>query len=373
MTNYTIAAEGFDIYPTGNIVANYPWFVPNAAYVGQISSGTGSFSGNSARFNQASTTTVTVGTEYEFLSQAQQRLTLVTPGSLAIVSFNGWVRVDTAPANGTFNLLSLGTSANSTQHIMLMGLSSSTAAGNNLMFARNIITPTTNPYLFSITLGQYYWVQVTLAWLGTGEMYATYSIDGGALATDARLTWTSDAFSSGYIINRLKFWASTSFSWQLDDMVLQTVSNADSNWPIGLTAPRPSSITSLGPRRIYTASAISNGSTNQWTPSAGANYQAATDPTGATFVTANAFNQVDLYKWSLGTDSPFDISSVVYRGSSVKYRNIKTAFKTPSNPVVVPGGIVAAGANKYVGVIETDGTSAWTKTSIEAAEFGQSS
>jgi len=372
MANYTKAAEGLDIYPAGTIVADHPWYVMNANYVGTIVANSGAFAGNnSARFSSA-TATVVSGTEYEFPSTARCRRSDSSPGSSAILAFNGWIKVDAAPTNGTFNLVSMGTNASYTEHNMMVGLNVSAAAGVNLMFARNLSTPTSNPYLFNVTPGQYYWVNVIYAWRGTADVYATYIVDGAVLASNVKLSWTTDAFSVNSVVNRLKFWASSSFTYSVDDFVIQTESNQDSDWT-GSTLPQPSDITLLGPRRIYLASAVANGSINQWTSSSGPNYQAATDPTGTNYVTANAYGQIDLYKFSLGSTTPLDITSVVYRGSSVKYRNIKTAYRIGTNPVVTPGGAIGTGPNKYVGIIENDGTAAWTKASIEAAEFGQSS
>jgi hypothetical protein len=50
VAQFIAAQEGFDIYNSGNIPANYPWFVTNTAQQGQINTSAGAFGGGALTF-----------------------------------------------------------------------------------------------------------------------------------------------------------------------------------------------------------------------------------------------------------------------------------------------------------------------------------
>jgi hypothetical protein len=69
---FIASAEGFDIYPSGTLAANYPWFVTNSAIAGQINLSAGAFGGAALTFPvSGAPTSLTSGFEYQFPSTMQ--------------------------------------------------------------------------------------------------------------------------------------------------------------------------------------------------------------------------------------------------------------------------------------------------------------
>jgi hypothetical protein len=197
-------------------------------------------------------------------------------------------------------------------------------------------------------------------------------VNSTVVQSNVALTWGANNFSAGQFANRLKFYVSTNVDWKIDDLCLRTVSGADSNYD-GTVPPAVDDINALTPRRIYVFDPVANGDTTQWTASDGTtpNYQAATDPTGAKYVVANAAGLTDLYKFQAPAGAtPTGITAVSYRGSSTKSGLIQPVKKVGSTTSNVKTN---SGPNRFIGFSETDGTSAWTEASIEAAAFGQTS
>jgi hypothetical protein len=375
---FIAAQEGFDIYPNGAIAANYPWFVTNAAQQGQINATAGAFGGCALTFpTSGAGSTLVSGFEYQFpstMSMIRGNTSAAGKGSFAL---SGWLNINTMSA-GSGTLLGLGTAGVPGSFYPLLNISNSTAGGTNLQFITNINSPTSSPYNFNIQLNTYYWVQLQFSYYSatstasSAVLQATYTINGAAVQTDIPVTWTADVFSGAQIANRLKFYASNFLSYFWDDLMIQAVSGADTNWPLGAGVnPTPETVPSISARRIYTLTATGNGSLTQMTPSgAEPNWQSATDTTGANYVTATAVGQTDTYKWNAPAMS--DVRAVSIRGSSNRYQNLNGSFKTSAGGTLTQMA-TNNGASRYIGIAETDGTNAWTAASINAAEFGQTS
>jgi hypothetical protein len=378
VAQFIAAQEGFDIYNSGNIPANYPWFVTNTAQQGQINTSAGAFGGGALTFPVSGAgSSLATGFEYQFPSTMSMIRGSTASAGKGAFAINGWLNVNTMSA-GSGTLLALGTAGVPGSYYPLLNISNTTSGGTNLQFVTNINTPTSAPYNFNIQLNTYYWIQMQFAYYSTSStassavLLASYSINGANLLTDQAVTWGSDAFSGTQIANRLKFYASNFISYFWDDLVIQAVSGADATWPLGAGVnPTPETLPAISARRIYALSATANGSLTQFTPSgAEPNWQSATDKTGANYVTATAAGQTDTYKWNAPAMS--DIRAVTIRGNSNRYQNLTGSFKTSSAGTLTQMN-TNNGPSLYIGVAETDGTNAWTTASINAAEFGQTS
>jgi len=375
---FIAAAEGFDIYPNGALAGNHPWYVTDATRQGQINSSAGAFGGAALTFPVSGLTASLVsGFEYQFPSTMQMIRGNTTTAGKAAFAVNGWLNVATMSA-GSGTLLALGTAGVPGSFYPLLNISNSTSGGTNLQFPTNINSPTSAPYNFNIQLNTQYWIQLAFSFYSASAtassavLQATYTINGTALQQDIPVTWSADVFTTGQIANRLKFYASNFISYFWDDLVIQSVSGADASWPLGAGVnPTPEAVPSMSARRIYAIPATGNGSVTQWTPSgAQPNWQSATDPTGANFVTASAAAQTDTYKWNAPAIS--DARCVVVRGTSNRYQNINASYKTSAGSGVT-SMLTSNGPSRYIGIAETDGTNPWTTASINAGEFGQTS
>lgn len=373
---YVVAAEGFDIYPSGTLAANYPWYVTNTTLAGQINLGAGAFGGAALTFpTSGAPSTSTSGFEYQFPSTLQQvQGGTVASGNAGAFSFSGWLNVTSMTANTAGTLIALGSSSGGSAAQPLLNISNATNSGLNLQFVTNANNPTSVPYNFNIQFNTQYWIQIQLAWYATSAtvsvMRASFSVNSVQVQTDVPVTWNSNNFASGQIIDRIKFYASNFETHLFDDMVIQAVSGADARWPLAAgTNPTPELIPAMPPRRIYAVPATGAGSSTQWTPSGSEpNWQSATDSTGNNYVTAQASGLLDTYKWNCPAVT--DVRAVVLRGSSNRYQNVNGAFKTSSTSSVttIPTN---SNASRHISVSETiDGSAAWTQTSINAAEFG---
>lgn len=378
VAQFIAAAEGFDIYSSGAIPGNYPWFVTDATKQGQINASAGAFGGAALTFpTTGAGSTLAPGFEYQFPSTLGFVRGNTANGGKGAFAVNGWLNINTM-STGSGTLLGLGTAGSPAVIYPLLNVSNSSSGGTNLQFVTNINSPTSAPYNFNIQLNTYYWVQMMFSFYSASStassavLQATYIINGTTLQMDIPVTWSSDLFTTGQVANRLKFCASSFISYFWDDLVVQAVSSADASWPLGAGVnPTPETLPSISARRIYAVSATGNGSLTQWTPSgAEPNWQSATDTTGANFVTATDVAQTDTYKWNAPAMS--DVRAVVMRGNSNRYQNVNASFKTSAGSGLTQMN-TANGPSRYIGVAETDGSNAWTTASINAGEFGQTS
>lgn len=375
--NYTRGQEGFDIYSPGVIsTTNYPWIVSDSTKAGVIAANAGAFTGGNALRFSGGTATASTGFDRDIERSTAQVFnagagTPVANRSLWGIGF--WFNA-TRMVNANSPLLALGTSANSAQAYQIFGYQQVGGAAA-LTFPSNITNLTSSPFTYPIVSNAWYWVDILFAInaVNANTWSASYIVDGNVIQNGVALTWGTQVIGQNNLMNRLKFYVSSNVDWLMDDLVLRTVSGADAEYQ-GSTPPVVADINALPARRIYTYDAVSNGDTDQWSTSdagATANYLAATDPTGAKYVVANAAGLVDLYKFQKPAgSSPTGITSLCYRGSSTKaglIQPVKKVGSTTSNLTV------ASGPNRFLGISENDGTNPWTDTSITAAQFGQQS
>lgn len=365
---FIAGAEGLDIYQAGVLGNAFPWFQTNPTYQGQIVSGAGAFSTNGLSFAAAAANQS--GMEYQFPSTMQVLRNLATAGGSGAFGISGWIEIGTPVATGdTDILLALGTSSTESETLPILGLTNSATLGLNLVLPSTTANLTTAPHLLSVTAGSYVWVGVYFSYKPTGTLTATLCLAGGAIFQDVSVTFSTDIFSAGQIVNRLRFYAAQTAPWTIDDFIIQAVSSADALWPAPGTLT-PELIPQFTPRQITVATATGNGSVDQMAPSGSEpNWQSATDPTGVNSVIANSANQTDLYTWST---TAADIKGVIYRGQSSKYNQL-SAVQSPSGGTQSVMGVTFGGPNEFLGISENDGTNPWTDASIAAAGFGQTS
>lgn len=375
---FIAAVEGFDIYGSGTLAANYPWFATNAALQGQINASAGAFAGGALTFpTSGAGATLASGFEYQFPSTLSMIRGNTASGGKGVFAVSGWLNINTMNV-GSGTLLGLGVAGVPGVVYPLLNISNTTAGGANLQFVTNINSPTSAPYNFNIQLNTYYWIQLQFAYYSPSAtasaavLTASYTINGTAVQTDIPVTWAADQFTTGQLANRLKFYCSNFISYFWDDLVVQAVSNADANWPLAAGVnPTPESIPAMPARRVFLGTANANGSLTQMTPSgAEPNWQSATDPTGTNFVTATATGQTDTYKFSAPAIA--DIRGAVLKGSSNRFSNLTGSFKTSAGSALVQAS-TSFGPSRYISIAETDGANAWTSASIVAGEFGQTS
>lgn len=369
MANFLRTAEGFDIYSSGNIATtNFPWYVVDATRTGNVTSAGGVFGGNALVFS-GGTTTSTNGLDYQYATTANPSSSATSAGTKAMFGFGFWFNATAATAGTTQVLLQLGSSTTTGQYSML---GYTYAAGNlSLIFPTNT-TFTTSPFSYPILTNAWYWIDIRWVVNSSPASWTySYRVNDVEVATGT-LTWGSNLIAAGNPWNRFRFNTNSQINYRIDDMVIRAVSNADTDYAIAGGTPALTDIPFMTARRIYAASATGNGTQNDWASSDGGttpNWQAATDPTGVKYVVASDVNQTDLYKWSV-SGSPTDIQGVVYRGASQKFSSVQPVKKVGST---VSNMTVGSGANRFIAVAENDGSSAWTSSSIAAAEFGQKS
>jgi hypothetical protein len=377
-TQYVAGMEGFDIYSSGALAASFPWFITNTSLNAQINTSAGAFGGGAITLpTSGAPSSLTSGTEYQFLSTMQMIRGNTAAGGQGCFAISGWLNVNTMTA-GSGTLLGIGSSLNTGVAYPILNISQSSTTGLNLQFITNLNSPTSNPYNFNIQLNTYYWITMSFAYYSTsttastGTVYTTVTVNGATVLQDQPVTWSADIFTTGQVLNRLKFYGSSFLSYFMDDLMVQAVSSADAIWPVaGGSYPTAETVPNISARRIYAISATGNGSVTQWSPSGSEpNWQSATDPTGANYVTATATGQTDTYKWNCPTTS--DVRVVAMRGNSNRYQNIVGTFKTSSSSGQT-NMTTNNGPSRYISFAETDGTNPWTTTSINAGEFGQTS
>lgn len=363
---FIAGGEGLDIYPAGVLGNTFPWYQTNAAFQGQIVAGAGAFGGNGLSF-AASASNVS-GMEYQFPSTMQIMRSLATAGGSGAFGVCGWIEIGAPAVQGVTDiLLALGPSVAESEDIPILGLTSSAAAGLNLVLPSTTANLTTNPHLLAVTPNNFLWIGVYFSYKPTGVLTATLCLAGQAIFQDVSVTFATDIFQAGQLINRLKFYSAVTAPWTIDDFIVHAVSSADAIWPAPTTLS-PELIAQFTPREFTLATVVGNGSTDQMTPSGSEpNYQSATDPTGANQVIATTINQTDLYTFSTTAD---DIKGVIYRGQSTKYTQL-SAVQQPSGGTQSVMGVTSAGPNEFIGISENDGTNPWTDASFAAAGLGQ--
>lgn len=361
------AGQGFDIYGAGALANNYPWSVYSNTGAANIVAGNGVYGGKSLELTGTSTTNAN---PLDLAFPSTGKLQRVT-GQSGIITVNTWLSVATAISGLTAqSILGLGSSASQGYSYPIVGITTSSGA-SNLVFPTVFNQLNNAPFLFPISLASYYFLSLRFAWYNS-NIFATYYINNVQVLSQ-QLTWTGDNFAGSFLVDRLKFYGASTMRTDFDDLVIQSTSNNDTDWPITSGNPATNSIPLVPPTQIYNVTATGNGDTDQWTTSDNGvtpNWQAATDATGAKYVKASDVNQTDLYTWS----APAGIAGVlgvVYTASSAQALNILPAYKAGSTTGAFHR--VQSGASRVIGISENDGTNPWTSASINAAQFGQES
>lgn len=378
--NVMKAAEGYDIYPDGVMVTDWPWTAVGTTTTPQIVSGAGVFGGKALSFNRGAA--FTEGLRLRFPSTGMWIRNNATPAGKSVFGFNTWFRQDTLPTNTVVNpLMYWGTSASAGQALPLLGISNTVANGLQLAFPSTVANITTSPYQMAISLNVWYWLSLRFVVYPNAQCFASYTVNGIPIQENVPITFASDPMSTN-VINQIVFnGGGVAGFYSLDDTVIQASSGADADWPAGFTSGAPNnptinSITNLSPRRIYPIPITANGSASQWTPDDPLlqNWEAATQQGHS--VEALDADLTDLYKATVNSgDVITDCIGIVARASTNKYLNVEPATKDSStDPQVNNPGVVSKGTAKFVSVMEqTQGNQPWTTALIQGAEFGQHS
>lgn len=361
------AAQGYDIYSAGAVANNYPWNVYSGTGTANIVAGAGEFGGNALELYGTNTSNVNC-LDLSIPSTAKLQRSASQSG---IVSVNTWINVQTA-INGlnAQTLFGLGSSASQGYSYPLVGLSTSAGAAN-LTFPTVFNQLSNAPFLFPISLTAYYFLSLRFAWYNS-TIFGTYYINNVQVYSQ-QLSWTADNFAGTFLLDRLKFYGSSTAKIDYDDTIVQLVSNNDADWPVTTGNPTTSTIPGVPAAQIYNMTPTANGDTDQWVTSDNGttpNWQAATDSTGSKYVRATDSNQTDLYKWTAPAQAN-GILGVVYTGTSAQSVNIQPQQKVGTTQTTMKR--VQSGANRFIGISEDDGTNPWTVASIGAAQFGQES
>jgi len=373
---------GMEADPVGILTQNYPVYTPNATYTPQITAGTGKFSGQGLSVNRAPSATFAVGMQREFASTGRITNT-VTAGAGAnaeksLFQWSGWVQLNTvATTLAATPLISLASSAQGTgNRIPLFGVLNNTTAGLNLVFPTNYSSFTTGPVLVAVQTGLYYFVSVRVSGaVASNTLQTTVVVSGATIRDNLATTYSAAQFNAGSIVNRWQTENSTSVTYTLDDVTMQQVDGTSPLWPAGFTdgvANLPvqgaNDMPLMPPVRSWLRPLDSNGSVNQWVPSAAIpNYQAAASSTE--FVQATDSGQVDLYKFDPTTTPALTgIKAVQITETSAKFLSVNPQLKyeaadaTTTNFDVVSKGTQRIIAVKEQGASDTEFTPATLAT-----------
>lgn len=360
MAAFMKAAEGYNIYPTGPLTTNYPWTVYPGTTSASIVATAGTDGLNCLQLANTSVTNTNVA-DYSIPSTAKLQRVV---GQSGVVGVNFWL--NTAAATSGLNaqtIMALGCSSSSGYAYPIVALSTSSGA-YNLAFPTIFNQLSNSPFLFPISLANYYFISIRFAWYDS-NIFGAYFINGQQLFNQ-QLTWTADNFGGTYLLDRIKYYAASTVTPNIDDSVFQLVSNNDADWPVISGNPSVNSIDLIPPTRIYSASATGNGAVNQWTATDGTtpNYQAATGSVG---VRATDTGLTDLYQWNVSA-SATGVVGVVAKTSSTQNLNIAPQKRVGTTQS--PMGTLNSGSARVIAISESDGTNPWTATSINAAQFG---
>lgn len=367
---YLKAAEGFDIYPDGSIAtSNYPWNVSAAISSGNILSNAGAFAGSKALTFTGGTTVAVSGLQYTFPTNMRSGYNTALATDRGVVGIGFWFNMNQMTTPFTAWLLSLGSSTAAGVY-NLFGITAAALGAASMQFNAPAGAPITYPIISNV----FYWVDIRFAIDSQARVWSYEYRVNDSVISSGTIPWTAVAIAATNKLDRLYMYMMNQFQWKIDDLVVRSACAADADW--GGSGPVVvADILPMTSRRIYKIDPASNGTINEWTSSEEGvpNYEAATDPTGALFVTSTDVGQTDLYKFAVPAGSdPTDISAVIYRGASPKLGSI--------NPQLIGADGLqkdmspqSSGVARFVGVSESNSDGPWTAASIAAAQFGQKS
>lgn len=134
----------------------------------------------------------------------------------------------------------------------------------------------------------------------------------------------------------------------------------------------------LNDRWIETIYPTGAGTTTQWTPSAGANWDAVdeTPPSTTDYVETSVLNEIDTYACGNLTSTSGDVAAVVIN----MYAQKTTAGSRKISGAIDSGGTAGVGTEKDLGIgyhnyqsmsyVDPDTAAAWTIDGVNASEFG---
>jgi len=209
-----------------------------------------------------------------------------------------------------------------------------------------------------IQIGTTYLVEIYILVANTGGR-CIVKING---VTDIDFTGDTQALSSDQM-NRLRLGSDQYTSFYADDIVID-----DSDW--------------IGETKIEALIPTGAGTTTQWSPSVGANWETV-DETPASDADYNFVNAVDQIDTFATKDMTGDVGNV--KCVQAQARALKKGSTTPQNFALAirSGGTNYFSADHEVPTVSDDfiklweknpnGTVAWTKTSVNAMEIGYKS
>lgn len=360
MPKFIVGEDGFDIHPTGAVQSVYPWLNGAIANGPVIATG-GVFGGNQLSFpNNGQGNAVKLA--YLFDTTIRMLRANTNSNGSGLFSLSFWFKPGT-DLTAAVPIIGFG---NVSGQYNLMGYSN---AGNGvLIFPSDLNNINNAPVTFNLTNSDPVWITLTFAFWAPNRIVATYAINTYKRKTNYQLTWSTDVLGATGLLDRVVFYQG-SYNYSLDDVIVQAVSGADSNWPVvGAATPNPGDIGILNPRQITKRVINANGAINTWEPSTAPNYTAATTA-GQYVETDSDTNGVDLYGLAAGAVTGVD--AVVIKGDITGAAGLVQAIQSPSASI---GGIANInthrGTNGFVAVAETDGVNPWTAASINAAQFG---
>jgi hypothetical protein len=378
---------GFDTigYPSGTLATNWPWRIITSASAPSIVTGAGAFSGNALAFNAGSTPAQAAA--YFFPSTGQFMRNSTANTGVYMYGMNFWLNCTVAPTSTTaLPLVQWSTQASLTSVIPCLGIMNPTSGGLQIAFPSTVASIATSPYTLPISTGTYYWVSCAFVGYPNGQLFATYTVNGITLQSNVAITYGSDPISTN-ICNAAVFYGggTTMGQYEIDDLVIQASSGADSDWIPGgggtstPTSPTMAQFPIMSPRRIYNLPLTSNGSVTQFTTMDGGttpNWQAASEG-GSAYTQATATGQTDLYKTSAasGISNLTNVIGLVVSSNTNRYLSVEPTERDSSTGTIVQNpGIVSKGVSSFISVQEQNQSGAvWSATTIGNAEFGATS
>jgi hypothetical protein len=136
----------------------------------------------------------------------------------------------------------------------------------------------------------------------------------------------------------------------------------------------------LGDVRVEALLPDGAGTTTQWTPSAGSNYQCVDDATpnsDTDYVSSSTANQIDTYNYSSLTPltgTVYGVQTLLYaRKDDAGTRSVAPVVRTSSTDYVGTSQSLSASYQYLTEIFEIDpnAAAAWTISTVNSAEFGQ--
>lgn len=360
MAKFVTGINGFDNLATGVLQSQGFWIQKDSVAGPEIAS-SGVFGGNRLSFTNNGVANA-VKLERLVPPAMQLQRSNANPGGTGIFSISFWFEPGT-DATAMVPIVAVGDGTNAYN---LLGYAN---VGNGVLyFPSNFNNLADNPITFAMQDSTPVWLTLTFAYWPSARIVASYTINTYFRKSDFQLNWTSDALTGGGYVDRFKFYQG-SYDYSIDDLVIQTVVSNNPNWPVASgNNPAPGDIGILTPRRIYTGAATGNGAVDEWEPSSGANYQAATS-TDDYVLTDNTTVARDLYQWAVDSGAT-GINALQLSGKATVPSLVQAIASNNGTIGAIRNLDTQKAPQAFEAVAETDGTNPWTAASINAAQFG---